>query len=105
MLFTTTSFVGSIVFFFEQQFNNEVQYLVLVDVARKNGTTDYDKTIPLVELNQNNIHSYAVCRFEDITASVGLVRCSATNERKYKVISHHIFKDNLHESAGALSRL
>lgn len=82
-----------------------MQYLVLVDVAKTNGTTDYDKTIPMVELNKVDIHTYAVCRFEDITANVGLVRCSTVNERKYKVISHHIFKKQLDNSSGALSRL
>ncbi len=78
---------------------------MLVDVARSNSTTDYDKSIPMVELNHENAHAYAVCRFEDIVASVGLVRCSSSNSRKYKVISHHIFKHELHSSAGALNRL
>jgi hypothetical protein len=98
-------FVGSIVFFFEHEFNSRAQYLVLVDVARRNSTSDYDKTIPVIELNNKNVHAYAVCRFEDIVASVGLVRCSSSNNRKYKVISHHIFKQELHSSAGTLSRL
>jgi hypothetical protein len=79
--------------------------LALVDLAKKNATTKYDKTIALVELHSSGAHSYAVCRFEDIVASVGLVRSSESNEKEFKIISHHIFKQDLEQNAGILSRL
>jgi hypothetical protein len=98
-------YIGSLVFFFEHAFNDQIQYLALIDVAKRNTTTSYKKTIPLVELRGENTHTYAVCRFEDIVASVGLVRSSVTNAKEFKVISHHIFKENLDKNAGVLSRL
>jgi hypothetical protein len=59
----------------------------------------------MIELDNKNVHAYAVCRFENIVASDGLVQYSSNNNGKYKVISHHIFKQELHSSAGTLSRL
>lgn len=97
-------YVGSIVFFFETSFEGVNDFVVLIDVAETQGVVKYDKYMPKVALRRPGLHKYVVCRFDDIVCNVGLVRFNQTDNR-YKVISHHIFKERLDSKMGNPSNL
>ena len=91
----TRLYVGAITFFFEYIVDGVKCFLVLIDVAKEHGVVSYDKYTPEIKLRPEGQHKFVVCRFEDIICNVGLLKCKK-NTNKYKVISHHIFKQMLH---------
>lgn len=64
------------------------ELFLLVRLGKSHSIDDKDKTMPLVELDDDeNSSAYLVCTFEQVICQVGLVRYNDNNEKKYKVVT------------------
>jgi hypothetical protein len=114
---TSCWFVGSILFFFEHQYNSNTYFLAFVEVMKQHRTAAHDRSIPFVRMNKpisqqlaagaNPIidPKYAVIAVDDITLQVGLVQ-SLANELDFSVIgNYHAFDQDMSRNAGNIVHL
>ena len=72
------------------------ELFLLIRLGQSHTTDDKDKTMPIVELDDDhNSSAYLVCTFEQVICQVGLIRYN-DNMRKYKVITKEkVFKHSI----------
>ncbi|KAI9476581.1 MAG: hypothetical protein EXX96DRAFT_507889 [Benjaminiella poitrasii] len=98
-------YVGSVVFYFSHNYmlDDEKcrQFLVLVDVMKEHSAIDYNKTIPLVTMDEDSASQrFVVISLNDVQDQVGLVQ-SAEYPNEYKVIApYSIFNEDMKRTAG-----
>lgn len=97
-------YVGSILFFVEHHVQQEVFFLALVEMASSNSVSNIDKTIPITKYTHDTqTNKYCLIRLEDIVCKVGLLRTVGSSS--FSVISQHIFKEDLNNTAGYISNV
>ncbi|CEP15408.1 hypothetical protein [Parasitella parasitica] len=110
-------YVGSILFFFEHEYNHTTYFLAFVEVMKQHRAAAHDRSIPFVRMNRpldeqiaagaNPVigPKYIVIAVDDITLQVGLVQ-SMSNELDFSVVgNYHTFDQDMSRNAGSIVNL
>ena len=111
-------FVGAVTFYFQHQYNEDTHFLALVEVMKEHQAANYDKTTPVVKMNEPVEQQskekpdqrpippkYAVINVEDIIYQVGLIK-SPHSDTVFKVIAPYlIFRRDMRSTAGHIKNL
>ena len=103
-------YIGSVLFFFQYTLpSGSKRFLLLVDLAKRNMASQFDNTLPMVELfkKSEKRRKLAIFNFNEIDCTVGLVKCKNSNESTtYSVItSEKVFTENLGSTSGSIANI